>query len=183
MIFYIDWRSRAGRKALDEFPFLPLAMAEATEFYRKQERGRFKFEDLLTVATEALVTSKGVNYAKKAIRGALLDFARDDHKLVRNVEMTEAEYLRTRDAPAQPPAATKHGKVSVAIKPTPYDDGFSQERSGQVHAKIEADEQEDFDPRAPALSPRGAIAERRYYVGRGRKQRFQRRVSQRRQGL
>ena len=94
--YYIDWRSRAGRKALDECPYLPLAMAEATKFYRKQERGRFRFEDLLPVATKALVTSKGVNYAKKAIRGALLDHARDGHKLVSDVEMSEAEFRRTR---------------------------------------------------------------------------------------
>jgi hypothetical protein len=82
-----DWRD-----------FVPLAKAEASKFYWEQERGRFKYEELLSVAVEALATSKGVNHAIKAINGALLDFARDDHKLVRNIEMTEEEFHRTRSA-------------------------------------------------------------------------------------
>ena len=118
---YIDWRSTKGLKALAEEPFLPLAMAEASKFYRKQERGRFKFDDLLSVATEALLRvsieareleaskGKGVNYARKAIRGALLDHLRDYYKLVRNIEMTEAEYFRTQGdlAPERASAAVR----------------------------------------------------------------------------
>ena len=118
---YIDLRSTKGLKALAEEPFLPLAMAEASKFYRKQERGRFKFDDLLSVATEALLRvsieareleaskGKGVNYARKAIRGALLDHLRDYYKLVRNIEMTEAEYVRTQGdlAPERASAAIR----------------------------------------------------------------------------
>ncbi len=129
MIFYIDWRSRAGCKALAEEPFLRLAMAEATKFYKKQERGRFRFEDLLSGATVALKsalelndavlddTSKGNNYARTAIRGALLDFARVDHKVVRNVEMTEAEYLRTQGELAPKPASAAIRRVCVYREP------------------------------------------------------------------
>lgn len=119
--YYIDWRSQAGRKAVKECPYLPLAMAEASKFYRKQERGRFKFEDLLQVATEALITSKGV----KAIRGALLDHARDDRKLVHDVEMSEAEYVRTRgDLAPKPPPPARSADISTSTTEKTFGSGF-----------------------------------------------------------
>ena len=106
--YYIDQRSTKGLKALAEAPFLPLAMGGRRANSTKSKSGAaFKFEDLLSVATEALLRvsieaqeleaskGKGVNYARKAIKCALLDHVRDDHKLVRNVEMSEADFRRT----------------------------------------------------------------------------------------
>jgi hypothetical protein len=81
--------------------YLPLAKAETSKFYRNQERGRFRYEELLSFSVEALGSSPGVIYAVKAIRGALLDYARDSHKLVHNVEMSEDEYHRTSGSPVE----------------------------------------------------------------------------------
>jgi hypothetical protein len=184
--------------------YLPLAKAETSKFYKKQERSKFSYEELLTVSVEALGTSPGVNYAKKAIRGALTDYARDAYKLVRNIEMSEEEYLRTRCNPAPLPAAVqrvfvlgrvrhtlytpgpyrsnvqllvgdgkvgKHGKVSVAIERTTYNDEVSQERSGWICAKIEDDYRQEFDPSTRMAQPRGDVGQADY-VGRGREQRW-----------
>ena len=202
-----DWRD-----------FVPLAKAEASKFYRKQERGRFRYEELLSVSVEALATSKGSNYAVKAINGALFDFARDDHKLVSDVEMTEEDFLRTRGpipkAAAKSPlrvyfenglkvtvypagpyrsnaqllagdgkVSSKHNKISVAIGRTTYNDGWSQESSGWVRAKIEADKADPKHhkqaPGSMALllnSTEGKLPEdgvgQADYKGHGRKQRF-----------
>jgi hypothetical protein len=109
--------------AFDWRDFIPLAKAETTKFYRKQERGRFRYEELLSVATEALGTSLGANYARKAISGALLDFARDDHKLVRNVEMSEEEFLRTRGSPVPKQPAVRRVCVSRGVRYTLYTPG------------------------------------------------------------
>jgi hypothetical protein len=111
-----DWRD-----------FEPLARAEASKFYWKQERGRFRFEDLYSAAAAALATSKGVNHAIKAINGALLDFARDDHKLVRNIEMTEEEFHRTRSALPQsstrPAAVLRRVYISDGVRHALYTPG------------------------------------------------------------
>jgi hypothetical protein len=80
-----DWRD-----------YQPLAMAETTKFYKRQEWGRFRYEELLTVALDALALSPGVNYAKKAIRGALVDYVLETINIVHPVEMTEDEFERTR---------------------------------------------------------------------------------------
>ena len=216
-----DWRD-----------FVPLAKAEASKFYRKQERGRFRVEDLLSTALVALATSKGVNHAIKAINGALLDFARDDHKLVGNVEMSEAEYIRTcttsDDLPAKrsakvepntyldtclgkevrvtvyppgpylsnarllagagnfkPLVSSRHNKVSVALGRATNKDDWNQVIGGQVRAKVDRDanNEQNFDPRPSndgsksheppmSWSSRGAITDRAYYTGAGRKRRF-----------
>jgi hypothetical protein len=86
-----DWRD-----------FEPLARSEASKFYHKQERGRFRFEDILSEAYEALATSKSVKHAIECIKGALIDFARDGDKLVKDVELSEEEWRRTRGEPARP---------------------------------------------------------------------------------
>jgi hypothetical protein len=109
-----DWRD-----------YLPLAKAKTSKFYRKQDRGRFRYEELLSEAVNALATSLGAKYAKIAIRGALLDYERDSHKIVRDVEMSEEEFLRTRGSPAAPPAAVlrtyvEGGKLVTVYSPGPY---------------------------------------------------------------
>src|SRR5271170_366571 len=76
-----DWRD-----------FEPLARAEASRFYWRQERGRFRFEDIYSEAAAALADGKSVKHAIECIRGALKDFARDGDKLVRDVELTEEEW-------------------------------------------------------------------------------------------
>lgn len=106
---------------------MPIAKAEASKFYKKQERGRFKYEELLSVAVEALAASKGVNYAMIAINGALLNHARDAYKLVRNVEMTEEEFRRTRSAlpssSPRSPAAIRRVYVLDGVRHTLYTPG------------------------------------------------------------
>jgi hypothetical protein len=189
-----DWRD-----------YLPLAKAETNKFYRKQERGKFRYEDLLSEAVEALATSPGANYARVAIKGALLDYVRDDLKIVHDVEMSEDEFIRTRGYPPSQRAAvrrvffsggvrhtlytpgayrtnhellagdgkvsSKHGKVSVAIERTTYNDSWSQVSSGRIRAKIE-DDQQEFDPRsARTPQPRGDVNQADY-VGRGKEKRF-----------
>ena len=89
----LKWDSRAGRVVLAECPFLPLATDTAASFYRKQKPGRFEFDELLSVAVEALIDFKGANHARIAIVDALHDFARND-KVVRNVEMRPDKYAR-----------------------------------------------------------------------------------------
>jgi hypothetical protein len=166
--------------------YLPLAKAETSKFYKKQERGKFRYEELLSVSIEALGKSLGGTYAIKAIRGAITDFVRDSHKLVRNVEMSEEAYLRTWGSPTPPPSAVRrvyvsgrvrhtlytpgayrsnaqllvgdgkvgrHGKVSVALERTTYNDGWSQTSSGWKRAKIEDAENLDYDPRAGRVPP------------------------------
>ena len=106
-----DWRD-----------YLPLAKAETSRFYRKQERGKFRYEDLLGVAVEALgnaaqafdhTRNNGLAaYARKGIWGALNDYVRDACKIVSNVEMSEEEYLRTRGSPNPPPAVIRRVCVS-----------------------------------------------------------------------
>ncbi len=106
-----DWRD-----------YLPLAKEETSRFYRKQERGKFRYEDLLGVAVEALgnaaqafdhTRNNGLAaYARKGIWGALNDYVRDACKIVSNVEMSEEEYLRTRGSPNPPPAVIRRVCVS-----------------------------------------------------------------------
>ena len=79
-----DWRD-----------FEPLARAEASKFYWKQERGRFRFDDIYSEAALALATGKGVKHAIECIKGALKDFARDGDKLVADVELSAEEWRRT----------------------------------------------------------------------------------------
>jgi hypothetical protein len=86
-----DWRD-----------FEPLARAEASKFYWKQERGRFRFEDIYSEAAAALADGKSVKHAIECIRGALKDFARDGDKLVRDVELTLEEWQRTHGEPERP---------------------------------------------------------------------------------
>ena len=84
-IFYArdSWATPLVREIpFDWRDFEPLARAEASKFYWKQERGRFRFEDIYSEAVAALATGKGVNHAIECIRGALLDYARDGEKLV-----------------------------------------------------------------------------------------------------
>ena len=105
---------RCSRESLaatvhDWHDYLPLAKSETSKFYRKQERGKFRYEELLNVAVEALgdaaiafdcTRNNGLAaYATKGIRGALKDYVRDAYKIVRNVEMPEEKYLRTRGCP------------------------------------------------------------------------------------
>jgi hypothetical protein len=103
--------------------YLPLAMAETSKFFKKQKIGKFSFEELLSVSAEALGTSLGAAYAVKAMRGALNDYVRDDHKLVRNIEVSEGEYLRTRGSPAPPPSAVRRVYVSGGVRHTLYTPG------------------------------------------------------------
>jgi len=73
-----------------------LAKAEVSKFLRTQEPGKFEFDELLSVYVEAMLRSPGVNYVRdKAGPGALKDFVRDSDKIVHNVELKPAEYLRT----------------------------------------------------------------------------------------
>jgi hypothetical protein len=67
--------------------------------------------------------------------------------------------------------SSKHGKVSVAIKRAPYDDDRGQEiGGGMIRARIEGDEQRDFDPRISRETPqRGGGVDQTGYGGRGRK--------------
>jgi hypothetical protein len=75
--------------------FIPLAKAETSKFYRRQDRGRFRYDELLNVAVLALATAKpSAKWARKAIKGALTDYVRDEHKVVRNVEMSPERFLR-----------------------------------------------------------------------------------------
>ena len=112
-----DWRDH-----------LPLAKKETSKFYEKQQswdRGKFRFDELLSVAVEALgaaaarfdaARNNGLTaYALKGIRGALNDYVREAHRVVRNVEMSEEEYLRTRGSP-NPPRATIR-RVCVVKEP------------------------------------------------------------------
>jgi hypothetical protein len=84
-------------------PFLPLATSIAASFYQKQTPGRFDFWELLNVAVEALAGFKGANHARKAVWGALRDFARND-KVVKNVEMRPDRYAPPWGNLAPPPA-------------------------------------------------------------------------------
>ena len=128
---YIDSNSLAGGKALAECPFLPFALAEAARFCKKYP-GRFDLGELQNVAVEAMLNAR--RGFKKAIAGALADFARDGHKVVRDVEVTEEEFERTRGGPpsnakllAGPgKASSKHGKVRLALGRSRYNDGWSQ---------------------------------------------------------
>jgi hypothetical protein len=191
----------ASTPVFDWRDYLPLAKAETSKFYRKQERGKFSYDELLSVAVRALGGSAGVTYAKKAMCGALTDHARDAYKLVRNVEMSEEDYLRTWGSPAPTARATvvkredgvtyytpgpyrtnaqllagdgkvgKHGKVSVTLERTTYNDERGQTGSGQVRAKI-ADDEQDFDPRSARMgTPRGDV-DQVEYTGPGREKRF-----------
>ena len=47
------------RQSHDWRDYLPLAKAETSRFYRRQERGKFRYEDLLGVAVEALGIRRG----------------------------------------------------------------------------------------------------------------------------
>jgi hypothetical protein len=181
-----------------------LAVAQAAQFCREQERGRFQYDELRSVAVEAQLISPGANYAKKAIRGALLDFARDAHKLVRDVEMSEGEFHGTRGSPVPKQAAirrvyvlggvrhtlftpgayrtnhellagdgkvdSRHGKVSVEIERTTYNDEWGQSPSGWIRAKIE-DDQQEFDASARMAQPRGDV-DQADYARHGREKRF-----------
>ena len=84
---------------MDDFNWhdrLGVAYAETSKFNKKQEWGKFRYDELLSVAVKALAGSPGVAYARIAIHGALTDYVRDRDKIVHNVELTEGEYLRTR---------------------------------------------------------------------------------------
>lgn len=150
-----DWRD-----------FVPLAKAETTKFYRKQQRGRFRYEELLSVAMAALAMSPGANYASKAIKGALVDYIKETLNIVRPIEMTREKFDCT-FAALEPNArllagegkvSSKHGKVSVTLGRSSYKDDWNQFIGGQVRAKIEADanDEQNFDPRVPmSWTPRG----------------------------
>jgi hypothetical protein len=84
-----------GPLGFDWRKFRPLAIAEARRFYRRLDHGQFKYEDLLSVALAALAASPGHKWARKAIRGALADFVREDLTVVKPVEMDEERYLST----------------------------------------------------------------------------------------
>jgi hypothetical protein len=81
--------------AFDWRAYEPLARAAVTKLLKGQDPGRFERDELLSAAVERLATCPGSNYAKKAIKGALVDFARDHDKVVNNVELTEKKYLAT----------------------------------------------------------------------------------------
>jgi hypothetical protein len=150
--------SRAGQKALDKCPFLPFALAEAARFCKKYP-GRFELDELQSVAAEALIAAPDYNRAKKAIRGALADFARDGHKVVRDIEMSEEEFERTRGGPrsnarlmAGPgKASSKHGKVRLALGNARFNDGWSQKIDSRwVRAVgIEDGDDNDSEPSDP----------------------------------
>ncbi|MGA8613261.1 MAG: hypothetical protein WB760_16475 [Xanthobacteraceae bacterium] len=76
--------------------------SEASKFYWKQERGRFRFDDIYSEAATALADGKSVKHAVACIRGALKDFARDGDKLVHDVELTPEEWQRTHGEPERP---------------------------------------------------------------------------------
>jgi hypothetical protein len=140
---YIDSNSLAGRRAIAECPFLPFALAEAARFCKKYP-GRFDLGELQSIAAEALITSKGIKHSRKAIAGALADFARDGHKIIRDVEMTEEEFARTRGGPPSNAqllagtgkASSKHGKVRLALGRSSFKDGWNQKLDSRwVRAK------------------------------------------------
>jgi hypothetical protein len=66
-----------------------LAKAVTRDFYKKQEPGRFGYEELLSVAETELAMSPNADYAREAIHGALVDYVVDTINIVRPVEMTE----------------------------------------------------------------------------------------------
>jgi hypothetical protein len=174
---YIEIDSLAGRKALAECPFLPFALAEAARFCKKYP-GRFDLGELQSIAAEALITSKGFKHSRKAIAGALADFARDGDKLVRDVEMTEEEFARTRGGPpsnarlmAGPgKASSKHGKVRLALGRSSFKDGWNQKLDTKwVRAKGvdgDADDSEAVDPRGGeiAIGPAAPGAKSRFPI-------------------
>ena len=123
-----DWRG-----------YLPLAGKETSEFWRKQDSGKFEYDELLSVAVEDLATSKGVEYARKAIRGALLDFARDEHKVVKNVEMSEEEFLRTRGGPLPKQAAIRRVYVSGGVRHTLYTPGAYRTNAQLLYGQYKVD--------------------------------------------
>ena len=73
-----------------------------SRFYWRQERGRFRFDDIYSEAATALADGKSVKHAIECIRGALKDFARDGDKLVHDVERTPEEWQRTHGEPERP---------------------------------------------------------------------------------
>ena len=174
---YIDSNSLAGRKTLAECPFLPFALAEAARF-RKKYPGRFDLGELQSVAAEALITSKGFKHSRKAIAGALADFARDGFKIVRDIEMTEEDFARTRGGrpsndrllagPGK--ASSKHGKGRLALGRSRFNDGWSQKPNERVSAKIsvdgDGDDSEAADPRGGNISIAGSptVAEPEHVV-------------------
>lgn len=145
--------SRAGQKALDECPFLPFALAEAARFCKKYP-GRFELDELQSVATEALIAAPTKDFrAKKEIRGALADFARDGHKVVRDIEMSEEHFARTRGGPrsnarlmAGPgKASSKHGKVRLALGNVKFNDGWSQKIDSRWVRAVGIEDGDDND--------------------------------------
>jgi hypothetical protein len=58
-----------------------------------------------------------------AIRGALFDYVREDHRVLRNVEISEDEYLRTRGSPTPLPAVVRRVYVSGGVRHTLYTPG------------------------------------------------------------
>jgi hypothetical protein len=192
---------------MDTEAYLPLAKAETSKFYAKLERARFRYDELLSVAVEDLARAPNAKWAKTAIKGALTDYVRDAYKLVRDVEMSEDEYLRTWGSPNPPPAcirrvyvldgvrhtlytpgvyrsnaklllgdykvSSKHGKVSVALARSAYNDGWSQSKSAWNRAQIDGEDDElDFNPRvASALPTRGEVNQIGY-LARGKEKRF-----------
>ena len=87
--------------------FEPLARAEASKFYWKQERGQFRFDDIYSEAATALADGKSVKHAVECIRGALKDFARDGDKFVKDVELAPEEWQRTHGGPDGPERPTQ----------------------------------------------------------------------------
>ena len=174
---YIDSNSLAGRKVLAECPFLPFALAEAARFCKKYP-GRFDLDELQSIAAEALFTSEGFEHSRKAIAGALADFARDGLKVVRDIEMSEEDFARTRGGPpsnarllAGPgKASSKHGKVRLALGRSSFKDGWSQKPNERVSAKInvdgDGDDSEAADPRGGNISIAGSptVAEPEHVV-------------------
>ena len=71
---------------------MPWVKSEVSKFYRKQECGKFKYEELLSVAVEAMLTAN--RGWRKAIPGALLDYVRTRDEFVK-LELSEGEYRAT----------------------------------------------------------------------------------------
>lgn len=119
-----EWCSRQKLAAPvhDWHDYIPLAKLETNKFYRKQERGKFRYEELLNVAVQGLGAAARAfdwarnngwaTYATKGIRAALNDYVRDTYNVVRNVEMPEEEYLRTRGSPNPLPGVIRRVCVS-----------------------------------------------------------------------
>ena len=162
-----DTNSRADRKALDGCPFLPFALAEAAAFSKKHP-GSFDLNELQSVAVEALLRSPMRDArARKAITGALNDFARDGLKVVRDIEITEEEFERTHGGPpsnarllAGPgKASSKHGKVRLALGRARFNDEWSQKPNPRAYAKVnidgDGDDAEAADPRGGNISVAG----------------------------